>query len=349
MLDINFYEKELQKELARKDHLEFIKYTWECTAPYLVGYHIKLICNRIDDVIEKFRNGESSFTIISIPYRHGKKLYVNDLVITPQGFRKHGDIKPGDYVCGRKGHPVKVIAKTSVTNDLDNLITFSDGTQLTCHDNHEWVVWDRSRRIERIVETWEMASHLYNGTRPRFLVDSNICIDFPEKPLSIHPYVLGVWLGDGSTGKNNINMSKQDYAVSEKMELLGYKITGRSAHKDTGVLSIYFRKLYKELKNENLLNNKHIPDNYIYNSKKNRLELLAGLIDTDGYINKKDGRVCFSNTNKQIVDTVKILVNSLGKRVTICKYKARTSSSGIIGKKDVYQVLLSLLKIYQRY
>ena len=72
MLDINFYEKELQKELARKDHLEFIKYTWDYVAPYLVGYHTKLICNRIDEVIEKFRNGESSFTIISIPYRHGK-------------------------------------------------------------------------------------------------------------------------------------------------------------------------------------------------------------------------------------------------------------------------------------
>jgi len=72
MLNINFYEKELQKELARKDHLEFIKYTWDYVAPYLVGYPTKLICNRIDEVIEKFRNGESSFTIISIPYRHGK-------------------------------------------------------------------------------------------------------------------------------------------------------------------------------------------------------------------------------------------------------------------------------------
>ncbi len=343
-----FIEHEIEKELARRKYINFVDFCWcknKETSPFIHGYHTYKVCERLDFVLKEYRQGRSTFTIIKMPPQHGKQLIYNDLVLTPTGFKKHGEINPGDFVIGRNGQTVKVLSKNKENNATDNLITFSDGTSLTCHDNHEWIVYDRSQRRERIVETWEMKQKLTSGTnkngkpRVRYYVDHNTFIDFPEQNIPIHPYVLGAWLGDGSIGKNCINMSNDDIVfVENKFLKLNYKISGRYIHKDTGVITTSFKRLYKELKDNNLLRNKHIPKEYIFNSRKNRLELLAGLIDTDGYISKHDHRCVFSNTNKQIIDSVKILVNSLGYRATICKYPARTSSSGIHGRKDVYQI-----------
>ena len=77
MLDREFYEKELEKELARRELLSFIQYTWDKTDSYKVGYHTRIICQKADEAIEKFSKGISSFTIISVCYRHGKSEIVS--------------------------------------------------------------------------------------------------------------------------------------------------------------------------------------------------------------------------------------------------------------------------------
>lgn len=333
-------KKRLMGELARRSFIDYIAFMWQRTDKFIIGRHTEIVCEAFDTAIQDFKNGKSTFMMIKVCVRHGKNLAHDTAIVTPDGIVRHGDLCIGNYVYGRNGKPVR-ITNISNTEYVDNMITFSDGSKIVCHDNHEWLVYDCQLGKERIIET----KNIYNtylcndGIRRRYLVDGNVLIEFDSKHLPIHPYVLGVWLGDGSSAKNCINIARCDYAIAEKIELLGYKITGESVHKDTGVLSIYFRRLYKELIENKLMNNKHIPNDYLFNSKENRLELLAGLIDTDGYLNKKDGRVCFSNTNKIIIDSVKFLINSLGQRTTICKYQAKVSSSGICGKKDVYQLL----------
>jgi predicted phage terminase large subunit-like protein len=64
---------EIEKEIARKSHLEFLRYTWPYTTiNFLTGHHINKTCTRIDEAIEDFRNGESTFLKIKMPYRHHK-------------------------------------------------------------------------------------------------------------------------------------------------------------------------------------------------------------------------------------------------------------------------------------
>ncbi len=67
--------QELQRELARREHLEFIKYCWvknRETAPFHVGIHTKEICKRVDYVMDQYRKGKSTFTIVQMPPQHGK-------------------------------------------------------------------------------------------------------------------------------------------------------------------------------------------------------------------------------------------------------------------------------------
>ena len=69
------YEKlsKLRKLKAQKHHLNFIKYVWNNPSEeYVIGFHTKKICAVIDEAIELYDQGISSFLIVTVPYRHGK-------------------------------------------------------------------------------------------------------------------------------------------------------------------------------------------------------------------------------------------------------------------------------------
>jgi len=62
----------IEKEIARRSHLEFIKYTWSKTEQFVTGFHTSKICQKIDEAFEKFRAGVSSYYVVKVPFRHGK-------------------------------------------------------------------------------------------------------------------------------------------------------------------------------------------------------------------------------------------------------------------------------------
>lgn len=83
---------------------------------------------------------------------------------------------------------------------------------------------------------------------------------------------------------------------------------------------------------------KCIPSEYLTASKRQRLELLAGLIDTDGYTDLNHHRMVFTTAGKDLKDTFCELISTFGWRVTVCEYKPDTSSSGIKGKRVYWQI-----------
>ena len=86
------------------------------------------------------------------------------------------------------------------------------------------------------------------------------------------------------------------------------------------------------LKNHNMINNKHIPSIYKYNSRDIRLKLLAGIIDSDGYLdNSKAGyEICQTTKHKELVDDIIYLIKSLGFH---CNVKIRNTSFTYKGEK----------------
>ena len=87
--------------------------------------------------------------------------------------------------------------------------------------------------------------------------------------------------------------------------------------KGTTTRVFYSGELYKALKETGYINKKHIGDEFVFNSIEVRKQVIAGLIDTGGFVYQKNGRVTISNTNKDIIDRSALILRSLGESVVI--------------------------------
>jgi len=162
-----------------------------------------------------------------------------------------------------------------------------------------------------------------------------VCVDFKERLISIDPYYLGLWLGDGD--KSTTRISTADIEVIDFCKEYANKFDSLQCHikwhndknyyrvsitnglnngRTKNLLLNEFRK-YKLINvagDKNTKELKHIPEDFILNSKENRLKLLAGLLDSDGNYTKISSRYNFTNTNMKLINDVERLINSLGLR-----------------------------------
>ena len=321
---------ELVKAASHNRLINFARYMQPDLAlePFHVVYYT---------LLDKFAHGEIKKMIVQMPPQHGKEISDNQIVATTKGIKKHGDLIVGDYVFGRDGTPVKVLWVSEKTRS-EYVVSFSDGAKIECHGNHEWTVYNRFRQKEETIETKHMASStIYNGdgkrgSRYKYQVDSNVCVMFDSRNVDLDPYVLGAWLGDGDSSCGIIHIGNND------VEIIGNSTYKFKESKGTTTRKFYSPELNILLKNNGLIKNKHVPDMYKYNSVEVRKNVIAGLIDTDGYVYHRNGRITISNTNKRIIDDAAFILRSLGQSVVVCEFKPRVSSSGIVGKKIVYQL-----------
>lgn len=321
---------ELVRAAARKRLINFARYMQPdlVLEPFHVVYYT---------LLDMFAHGKIRKMIVQQPPQHGKEISDNQIVATTKGLKKHGDLIVGDYVFGRDGTPVKVLWVSEKTRS-EYVVSFSDGAKIECHGNHEWTVYNRFRQKEETIETKHMASStIYNGdgkrgSRYKYHVDSNVCVMFDSRNVDLDPYVLGAWLGDGDSSCGIIHIGNND------VEIIGNSTYKFKESKGTTTRKFYSPELNLLLKNNGLIKNKHIPDMYKYNSVEVRKNVIAGLIDTDGYVYHRNGRITISNTNKRIIDDAAFILRSLGQSVVVCEFKPRVSSSGIVGKKIVYQL-----------
>lgn len=160
----------------------------------------------------------------------------------------------------------------------------------------------------------------------------------PTVDLPVDPYVLGYWLGDGSSASSDITISDADAAeTTGRFRAAGFSVgTGRcrdpSAVCDTYPVGVKppawsssgftaNGSLHSALKALNLLRNKHIPESYLWASEAQRLALLRGLMDSDGWAG--NGRsVEFSSTREVLAVGVTQLARSLGSKPVLGKGRA---------------------------
>lgn len=158
-------------------------------------------------------------------------------------------------------------------------------------------------------------------------------IEFPEKELKIDPYFLGLWLGDGTTS-NFPNITNNDIEIEQYLKE-NFIIKGVWKKKNNETSKTY--NLYKEgiseefkkyfgINNKSNLKSKFIPKDFIVNSSENRKKLLAGLIDTDGYIDAKKKEYEIITKSKQLAKDIVFLVRSLGFYVN-CRIKNATCTN----------------------
>ena len=303
----------------------------------------------ICDAIQEFENDDNELLIINCPPRSGKKLANETPVLTTKGWKKHGDLKIGDYVYNQFGLPVKVVNVLPKTSDFDYKVKFVNGEEIIAHHNHEWIIYDRNARKLKKIETYYMLDKIDNGIehkrghRYRFQLPYIEPLKGEYKSLKVHPYVLGAWLGDGTNKAPCITSPKFDLCIVDKIKECGYEISSQHIHKTTGVYSTYFRNLRKDLKEYDMCfwgkkTQKHIPDEYFTASIEQRLQLLAGLLDTDGNLRKKEHRYIFSTTDERLRDDFVKLVSTFNWRTCVMETQPQLSSSGIQGKKICWRI-----------
>lgn len=171
-------------------------------------------------------------------------------------------------------------------------------------------------------------------------------VDFCEQPLTIDPYFLGLWLGDGTSSTTAITAIEKeivdylkDFAKEINLKIrsevrsptsITHYITSCEKNKNSNHLKKWMQSIH-------LLNNKHIPKSYLINSRENRLKLLAGIIDTDGHLSC--GCYEIVQKNKKLAEQIKFIADTLGFRTSIKPKRAVLSSRNY--ETNVYKVIIS--------
>ena len=271
----------------------------------------------------------------------GKAIPNDTIIPTPIGNRKVGDIKPGDYLFGQNGKPVKVLQIHPQPQKKDVWkITFIDGREALCCEDHLWEYRyeshnDYKYRTESLKDILKRTEKLKNGLRNsdgkgfRFSIKINQAVEYSEKQFSVNPYVMGALIGDGSFRYDNTNkslvFSSENNELPDKIaNILGNDIIAyRYSNKNYGYIFKSQNNLKHPLWVEEILKDypelwncksedKFIPKDYLYGSIEQRYELLQGLMDTDGTIDQTKGRVNFTTISPYLRDNVIELCHSLG-------------------------------------
>lgn len=323
----------------------------------------KDLLNTIRDEIRK-GNPEAIRMACCTGHGVGKVMSNSILVDTPNGKVNWGDIQVGDYVFGSNGKPTRVTNKFPHKNWDFYRITFSDGTHTFAGLEHKWEVTTQNDRNKkkgsRVVDTEEMMNNLHRSYHVPLCKPVEYESD-EENILS--PYLVGYLLGNGNfCTYKAVKLSCHEEGHYDYMQTLlpdGCFFSGKA--KDYLHISSGYKgnTVVSEIKRLGLNGvgtlDKFVPDQYKYTSSAERLEVLRGLMDSDGTISSRKGdggrkgyKVQFSTSSKKLRDYVIWIVRSLG-GVSNFSTDGRRGNRGkgrdggeIVMKNDNYEVHINL-------
>lgn len=276
-----------------------------------------------EGIIEKILEHQQGIIKLSTGYGkcHGKG---TKILMFDGSTKKVEDIIVGDKLMGIDSTPRNVISLARGTDKMYKIIPVK-GESFTCNSGHILSLKKTGIRNKfGIVEKGEIVNielKEYLKTTKTFKHRTKLWrnkIDFPNKEIFIDPYFLGIWLGDGTSRTSEIN--NPDIEVEKFLRKYCKQLNLYFKKVDDGIkckkMRLSVRRSKKKiplvhlLDRYNLRRNKHIPDDFKFNSKDIRLKLLAGLIDSDGHYFGN----CFEIITKYKVlnDDILFLCRSLG-------------------------------------
>lgn len=251
----------------------------------------------------------------------GKALRPDDVVPTPLGTRCVSDIRPGDLLFGENGDAVRVLGTRNYDMCPFYRVTFSDGSAVDVSSGHLWKVRGRNSRRTgsdewEVLETIDILEHgvkRRNGTSMarQWEIPASPRVIYSARALPVDPYTYGVWLGDGDKAGGRITNID-----SEVWENIAYptRVGGKTR---TAI------GLKVDLVNAGLLGcttyNASVDRRYIESER--RLQVLQGLLDTDGWVEKSCGGAAFASASRQLTRDVIEIARSLGLRARNERFK----------------------------
>lgn len=253
---------------------------------------------------------------------NGKEEWVEQKIPTPVGFRRFGDLKIGDYVYDADGKSTKVLGVYPQGMKDSYKVIFADGRSDECGLEHLWGVYTRSHgkwkyqvlSLKEILKKGLKVSH----RQSRFYIDTSPIIEGEQKQLPCDPYVLGSFIGNGSTTCGRLTLcSNDEWQVRKCAAILGCEAKKNS-------IKNYNWHFFRDhaLKTKDILpeqicclsHEKSIPQEYMFASIEQRKALLQGLFDTDGCACVSGARlhIHYSTSSKQLSEDVRVMLLTFG-------------------------------------
>jgi len=302
------------------------------------------------DVLTDGGLGKGEIGVVLTPSGVGKAQPLSSKILTPNGWINMGDVKIGCDVVGSDGKSQKVLGVYPQGERDIYKVEFNDGTSTLCDDEHLWAVNSRNNRTANTtiivngkrkhikVPNLTYTPQTLNEIRKNYKIKSGLNyripvnneVEFNKIDLPINPYLLGALIGDGGLTDGGViitsidegiiseitNLVVDDYkqlSVKKISNTISYRITGKAGRKNMLFQQIVDLKL--NVRSEN----KFIPKEYLFTNVDDRISLLQGLMDTDGYASK-NGRMQYTTSSKQLSEDFRELVLSLG---GFCKIKEK--------------------------
>lgn len=270
----------------------------------------------VDGILERGANG----VIVAEP-KVGKAQPLDAPVLTPTGWRTMGEIEVDDFVVGLDGRPNRVLAIHPQGIVPCYTVGVSDGVEIETCGEHLWRIYSHDNRARkqpgRLASTLEIKGILDAGKGRDTHIPMVSPVEYPEKALPIAPYSLGYLIGNGCFRGKSLTITTQDRDAAERVgDQCGY--ASKYSDKWTwGINSTFCVGCLTEMGLWNEKSpDKFIPDAYLRVSVGQRLDLLRGLMDSDGCM--ESGRILtYSSSSKRLAENVRELVQSLGGTATL--------------------------------
>lgn len=283
------------------------------------------------ELCETVENNRMS--VIMAPRQHGKCLEVGTSVMMFNGTTKNvEDVIVGDQLMGDDSTPRNVLSTVTGEDDLYEVIpTQKHADAYTVNSSHILSLMRRQGKTDWRIEDINIQDYLKltKWQKEECYFGYQVPIAFEFEPVKYDPYLIGLWLGDGNsrdTGITNIDFEIIDY-LKDFSKKENFKLSVRKYENRVPTYALTTKigqpnPLLQYLIDLNLIKNKHIPKLILTNSVDVRLELLAGLIDSDGYkpkIKQNENTCEVTFCNKRLAEDTLFLFRSLGFRSRIYK------------------------------
>ena len=293
----------------------------------------------------------------------GRPCRVDERVPTPYGWTTMLDIEPGDKVFDETGAVRTVTGKSEVFTDRPVYeVEFTSGGKVAVDAVHPWSVTTHNDRFNgkqpRDLTTEELYRIMQNGKPNHFCCGQAPALDLPDVNLPLDPYYLGYWLGNGKSTASRVTCHEDDAdEIASLITDCGYTVVvhDNNTEERKRDMSVCGAQRWDAkgpsslLRSIGVMNNKHVPPEYLRASEKQRLALLQGLMDSDGHSQGREGDASsFANGNRSLIDAVSELVRSLGGQPRFRVLEKAGSLGGfvngrqIVARQDHYEISFML-------
>lgn len=302
----------------------------------MANFTLDSLINMKPSVVSRDLSGYITY-LYSAP-KIGKAQPNSTVIPTPFGNTTIGNLKVGDMVYDRTGRPTKVL-EVFPRGELDVYkVTLEDGRSTLCNDDHIFsVLTSGGNLVEKTVRQMIDYGLTDKGGRAVYSIPINEAVEKKEKDFSVDPYVVGVFLGDGCCTERQLTLSSNDEEIVERVVKKipickeSYKNPASNYSwtfllkeplkniNNVDILKIQTKIFFKEFLEDICVpsDKKRIPRIYFEGSIEQRLELLRGLMDTDGSIVKSSGKLSFTSISEGLIEDVRELAYSLGFRTSV--------------------------------